>query len=144
MEYDLNSKCLAVNSIAHAAIAADTDGDTIDSKGYESLMYVVQVNTALAGGGFDVKCEQAPDNAGSPGTWADVPDVDVVGGNTASPPVISLIATDADDVYRIGSIGKERFQRLVLTETGTVSGGTIGAIGILSDPVAIPVADQNT
>lgn len=140
MEYDLHSKVKIVHCITPSAIAADTNGAAVDTLGYESCEFVIHVGTAMAGGGFDVTVEQSPDDgSGSPtGVWTAVPAAETLGAL----PVI--VATDADKVFRVGSIGKERHQRVVLTETGTISGGTVGATAILGNPVVAPVADQST
>ena len=144
MEFDLHSKVKAVTSIDPAVNAGTTlTGDTIDTAGFESLEHIVVVGVAFAGGGYDFVCQQAPDNAGSPGTWAAVPAADVIGGVSDSV-AISVAIADANQVYRVGSVGKERFQRILGTESGTITAGIIGAVGVLSNPVTKPVADLNT
>lgn len=143
MEYDLHSKVKAVDCIGPAVLAADTNGAAIDmqqDQGYESIEYLIHVGTALAGGGWDVTIEQSPDDgSGSPtGVWTAVPADETLGAL----PV--FVATDTDLVLRVGSIGKERHQRVVLTETGTISAGVTGASAILSHAKQLPVADQST
>ena len=144
MEFDLHSKVKAVTSIDPAVNAGTTlTGDTIDTAGFESLEHIVVVGVAFAGGGYDFVCQQAPDNAGSPGTWAAVPAADVIGGVSNSVD-ISVAIADANQVYRVGSVGKERFQRIVMTEAAANTTGVVGAEYILTKPKARPVADQNT
>lgn len=140
MEFDLHNRVKAVLAVPSAVIAADTNGATIDTLGFEGLEYIISVGVAFVGGGFDVTIEQSPDDgAGSAtGVWTAVPAAETLGDL----PVV--IITDADMVLRVGSIGKERHQRIVLTETGTISAGVIGVIAVLSHPREVPTIAQAT
>lgn len=140
MEYDLHSHVKLVHAIAPAALVADTNGGPVDTLGFESLEWLIHVGTAFAGGGFDVTLEEDDDDgSGSPlGTWTSVPSDQILGA------LPSIAIADANKTFRVGSIGKKRHQRLVLTETGTISGGVIGVTALLSNPVTMPVPDQST
>lgn len=139
-EYDLHNRVKGVHSIEHAIHTATKVGAEIDTKGFESIEYIIHVSDALVGGGFTALLEQSPDDgAGSPtGVWAAVPDAERLGDLPVT------IATDTDLVLRVGSIGKDRHSRLTLTETGTVTAGIIGASAIMGNPKTIPTVAQAT
>lgn len=137
MEYDLHSKVQIVNAVPPAALAANTNGASIDTVGYESLEYVLHVGAAFVGGGFTVSLEESTTGAFG-GEQTAVPADDILGAL----PVIDI--GDTNKVYRVGSIGKKRYQRIVLTETGTITAGVIGVTAVLSHPKSAPIADQST
>ncbi len=139
-ERDGHSGIKMANCIGPAALTATTNGASIDmsqDNGYESIEYVVHVGTALVGGGFTASLEESDTGAFS-GEETAVAAADTLGAL----PV--LVATDTNKVLRVGSIGKKKFQRIVLTETGTVTGGVVGVSAILGHAVSKPVADQST
>ena len=140
MEYDLHSNMQAVHAVPAAAHTGTQTSAEIDSKGFESLEYICHVGVAMVGGGFNITIEQSPDDGtGSPtGTWTAVPAAETLGAL----PVITI--ADVNKVYRVGSVGKERFQRLVATESGTISAGVFGVTAIQGNPETVPVAAQNT
>ncbi len=139
-EYDLHSNIKLVHAIIPSAIAADTNGAAVDTLGFESLEWAIHVGTVMAGGGFAVTIEQSPDDGSgsATGVWTAVPAGETIGA------LPSIAIADANKAFRVGSAGKERHQRVVITETGTISGGTIGALAILGNPVTVPVPDQST
>ena len=139
-EQDLHSRIKAEHSIPHQVhTATTTNGATHDMKGFESIEYIVNVALAIDGD-FTVALEQAPDDGtGSPGAFAAVPAAEVLGTN----PVV-IVTADELSVARIGSVGKERFQRAVLTETAANTVGVVGVTAILGHPRNAPVAGQAT
>lgn len=137
MEHEIHSRLRVVHAIAPAAIAADTSGAAIDTRGFESLEYVLHVGTAMVGGGFTCVFQESTTGAFG-GEETTVPAAHVIGGS----PVISI--GDTNLVLRVGVIGKERYQRIRLIETGTITGGVVGVTALLGDPKEGPVADQNT
>lgn len=134
MYQDLHSRIKAVPVISPQALAATTNGATVDTLGYESCEFVIHVGTAFAGGGFDVTLQESDDGS----TWTAVDAEETIGV------LPSIVATDAAKCFRVGTVGKKRYQRPVLTETGTISAGTIGVTAILGHPENAPVADQST
>lgn len=137
MEMDLHTGIKLVHSIAPAAIVADTNGAAIDTKDFESVEFAFHVGTAMVGGGFSVKLQDS-DTGAFGGEQADVTAVDLLGAT------VDVAIGDANKVFRIGYIGKKRYVRPVLTETGTITGGVIGCMAILGHPKVGPVPDQNT
>lgn len=115
----LQSRALTVTSITSATT---TNGDTIDTAGFEALEFLL-ISTALAvtSGGFAVKLQH-----GDLANASDMADVD------ADEMLGSADFGDADDnvAKRIGYIGKRRYVRVVITSTGTSISGSIGAIAL--------------
>lgn len=139
MERDLHSfinAAFVIEPVIHTAHAVGVELDTL---GYQSLEYVIIVGDALDGA-FVALLEQSPDDgAGSPtGVWTAVPAADILGVL----PVMDI--ADTDKVYRVGCIGKERHQRLTLSETAANTAGILGALAVLGNPKNVPVADQST
>ena len=145
MEFDLHSRVKIVDCVPPEALAVDTDGAGVDTLNFNGLEWIVHVGAAFVGGGYDITLEEdVDDGSGSPaGTWTAVPDAEIL-GNLSPTIAIQVIITDTDKVYRVGSIGKKRHQRVVLTETGTITAGVIGVTAVLSHPRDVPPADQNT
>lgn len=140
MEYDLHNDCKVVHCIPPSALAADTNGAAVDTLGFEALEYLINVGAAFVGGGFDITIEESPDDgSGSPtGVWTAVPTERILG------PLPQVSIGDTNTAFRVGSIGKERHQRIVLTETGTISAGGIGVVALLAMPKSMPTAAQAT
>lgn len=137
MEYSDHYGMRIVHVVAPAAIAANTNGASVDSLGYESVEFIWHVGTAMVGGGFDVTFEES-DTGAFGGEQNAVAVADIVGG----PVQISI--GDANKVFRAGYIGKKRYVRPVMTETGTITGGVVGCSAVLGHARNEPVADQNT
>jgi len=139
MEQDLHSSIkiiFAIEAVIHTATAV---GAEIDTLGYESLEWVISIGDALDGS-FTTLLEQSPDDGSgsASGVWTTVPTAEILG----SLPVPAI--ADTDKVFRVGSIGKQRHQRLTLTEVDANTAGIMGANAILGDPVDQPVDDQYT
>ncbi len=133
MESDLHNELFAVHSIPPAVYTATEVGAVIDTKNYEGLEYFIHVGVALTGGGFTALLEECETSGG---TYTAVAAANRLGDL----PV--FLATDANKVLRVGSIGKMRYSRLTLTETTTVTAGVIGAIAVLGVPRTIPTTAQ--
>lgn len=137
MYQDMHSKIQAVHALPPAALAADANTAAIDTLRFESCEFVFHVGTAMVGGGFAVTLEESETGAFG-GEETAVPAEEILGAL----PTISI--GDANQVFRVGSVGKMRYQRAVLTETGTITAGVIGVMAILGHPENAPVADQST
>jgi len=138
MEYDLHSRVKAEVALDYQVINTDvvTDGNAIDTLGFESLEYVVLTATITAAGVVAVILEES-DTGAFGGEESVVPAAEVLGD--------SIVFADGDDdkVFRCGSIGKKRYQRITLDSDGTTN-GAFSAIAILGNPKSVPVAEQNT
>lgn len=144
MEYSVHEDVKHVHSVSPAALAADTNGASIDTLDFEALEFLVHVGTAFVGGGFDISLEES-DTGAFAGEENAVVTGDLVGDAalTSGRGVVVAIG-DTAKTYRLGYVGKKRFVRPVLTETGTITGGVIGVSAILARPKSAPVDDQNT
>ena len=118
-----------VSALEAAVITGDTNGITVDLQGFESCLLIANVGAADAtldgSNKIELEVEEAADDGtGSPDTWADVADADllqwVAGTNDGT---FALIDADSEDsqLYITGYRGSKRFVRLVVNETGTVS-----------------------
>lgn len=138
MEFDLHSRIQAVVALDQQTINSDTvtDGNTIDTLNYNGLEYAIFTGTITASGVVAVILEES-DTGDFSGEETVVPAEDTLGG--------PIVFADADDdkVFRIGSIGKKRYQRITLDSDGTTN-GAFSAIAILSHPRHIPVPEQLT
>lgn len=134
-EFDLHSnvKGLIALDVQDITTNTTTDGNVIDTLGFESLEYMIQSGT-ITDGTYVLLLEED----------------DVVGFTSSSVvPVDETLGvltgfTDADDdtPLRVGSIGKKRFQRLAIVSAGTSSGGTnFTAHAVLGHPKSAPVAE---
>jgi hypothetical protein len=137
LEHSIHHNVRAVHVVAPAAIAANTNGASVDCLGFESLEFLFHVGAAMVGGGFDVTFEES-DTGAFGGEQNAVATAEILGG----PVQISI--GDANKVFRAGYVGKKRHVRPVLTETGTITAGVVGCMALLSVPRYAPVADQNT
>ncbi len=137
MEHSLHNKVKIEFVLEGIVRTADGVGAIIDTAGFESLEYVMQVSAALVGGGFVMLLEES-DVVTFGGEET------VVSAEETLGTLPSCIATDTDFVARVGVIGKKRFQRATLTETGTVTAGIVSVIGILGHPKNAPTDEQVT
>ena len=136
-EFDLHSEIKIVHAIAPAALVANTNSAVIDTRGHESLEWVLYVGAAMVGGGFTTTLFES-DVVTFGGEETAVPAANILGAL----PVIDI--GDVNLVLRVGSVGKKRYQQLRLTETGTISGGIVGVCAILGNPSVSPVPNQST
>lgn len=136
-EFDLHTRIKLVHAIAPAALAANTNGAAIDTRGFESVEFAFHVGTAFVGGGFNSSFEES-----ATGAFAGEQNAVVADDLLGTAPVISI--GDANAVFRCGYIGKKRYVRPVLTETGTITAGVIGCMALLGHPKEGPVPDQST
>jgi hypothetical protein len=121
-----------------SAYTVTTTGNTIDTKGFESVIFVFVSGPITLGEG-SVTLEQSPDDGtGSPtGVWTAIPAEHTIG---ALPAIVG--AGDANKVFRVGSIGKERFQRVIWTEDVAFSSFFVGCTAVLCNPKSVPTAEN--
>jgi hypothetical protein len=146
MEYDLHTSVKAAVAMDQQTInsATTTDGNAIDMKDsvdpgnvFRSIEYVIFTGTVTAAGTSVTPLLEESDTGAFSGEETAVPATEILGSVT--------IDDDADDdkVFRIGSIGKKRYQRLALVSVGATN-MVVGAIAILGNPTTKPVAEQAT
>lgn len=120
----------AVQAIAPAVLAANTNGVSIDLKGFDSALFVINTGAIDTAGDFTVKLQES--DTGTSG-WTDVEAADLLGS------VPATLAANA--AYRIGYIGskRKRYVRAVATKAGGTSIAA-GVVAILGHPNIAPVA----
>ena len=137
MEYDLHSSikvAIGIGSTDGQAAGASTVSAIIDTLGYESFEWLIDVGT-ITTGTFSATIEQGDDSGLSDA--AAVPAADLVGGSP------TWIVTDDDQVRRVGIVGKKRYQRFTLVGAATPV-ADFCVLGLLGNPVTKPVPDQQT
>jgi hypothetical protein len=119
----------------------------LDLLGFESAEFVVSVGTSgdtLSGTNkLSVKIEHAPDDDGSPGTYAPVAAVNVLGATPDVNGVVLVVDDPAEDAvtHRFGYVGSGRFLKLTVTPAGTHTNGTpVSAVLVKGNPLKAPVA----
>ena len=133
MEKDLHNNIDDRVAVVEQAIVADATvvGAIIDTQGFESLEYIVQVGT-ITTGALALVIEEGDDSGLSDA--AAVPADETLGALTG------FVAADDDSTKRVGSIGKKRYQRLTLEGTGTSVIDFVSAVAVLGHPHTAPVA----
>lgn len=126
---DLRSGLGPAQSLAPAARTASADGDSVDLRGFDSAMILVDVG-AYTDGTHTIEVQESDDGS----AWAAVADSDLDG----TEPVIDA-AGDANAVTAIGYLGSARYVRVSVTATGTSSGAVYGANVIRGHPHQAPV-----
>jgi len=132
--FDLHHEVKGVPALATVTINSDTatTGIEIDTAGYHAVEFFV-LSGAVTDGDYVLSVQQT-DTSGS--GYEAVSAEETLGAGTA------FAAADDNAVKRVGSIGKKRYQQLVITSTGTTSGGAFTAVGVLGGPLSSPVADD--
>ncbi len=130
---DLHNNIKVSTVLAPAIIDSDTttEGEIIDTQGFESLEFVLQTGE-LTDGAFAavLNDSDADDMTGeavvaAAGLIGSLPDFD---------------DSEGDTVKRVGYRGSKRYVRLDVVSTTTTDGGLVGAIAIQSNPRNAPVA----
>ena len=150
--FDALSRVKVVASVGAEDLAADKDGDTVDGKGFHSVLHVVEIGvggiTFSGANKIELRLQDSPDDS----AWTDVTDANHVNINTASSVGVvtnpgstgiwGLIDSAAKDdmSYAIGYRGLQRYSRVVIDFTGTHGTGTpISASALLSRADSSPV-----
>jgi hypothetical protein len=127
MRKDAYSNVSAVQAIVPAVKTAAGDGATIDRKGYEALLFVINTGAIAGDGDFSVVVQDSA--AGS--EWGAADASDILGAIPAT--------LGASAAYRLSYIGSKRYVRLALTKEGGTS-IALGAVAVLGLPHLAPVA----
>jgi hypothetical protein len=130
---DLSSGLSAVVDVPSAAIRngnAATNGGGADLAGFNGAT-VQFFSGTLTDGSVACKVQESDDNS----AWADAAATDIVGGANSQ----TLAATDDSVVKELGYIGKKRYIRGVMTQSGATTGGFYGSLIQRGFPVKAPV-----
>jgi len=129
MMFDLYENVKSVITLKDAGVVKlDLVGEKIDTKGFQSIAFVVMSGT-ITDGTQTFKLTESSDNT----TFTDVASADLIG----TAPVFA--ATDDDTVKAFGYKGPKRYLQLASTVSGApVTGGTFAAIAVLGNPLRAP------
>lgn len=109
-----------------------TNGNNIDMSGYQSVMFAFFTGS-YTDGDYEPELQEADDDgAGSPDTWSDVADADLLPTGTGQEAARSLGAANAID--QIGYRGNKKWLRLNIVSTSTTTGATVGAVAVKGHP----------
>lgn len=125
-----------------AAITDNTNqvGQTIDMRGFKSLVFVMITGTlADAGGAAFVPLIEHSDAANMAGA-VDVPDSQL----DPTEAIAGFDEGDDDDVRKIGYVGEKRYVRLTLDITNNSAAAPLAIIAILSNPSQLATTAQAT
>lgn len=126
MEYDLKHHVKPVIALKIADYSGATDGQIIDTVGYESLTFVVATGTVTSAS--VIKIEH--------GEKDDLSDATAVDAEHLLDALPSIADTDDDVTKWFGYIGKKRYVRVSF-----VSGSaTMGVVGLYGHPLSMPTA----
>jgi len=132
--FDLHNNVKVVRALATGTVTVttDTNGDAIDTAGFESLEFIISSAT-ITDGAYVIKVQES--DTTTSGDFTDCAAESVLGS-------ASFAATDDNAVKRIGYIGKKRYARIVIDQTGATTGGVFSAVAVLGTPLHAPVANQ--
>lgn len=127
-------------AFAYASRTATGNGEIIDTRGFGSLTFVVQlatVTTADSSNYFTLTLQHGDDSG-----LSDAATVTAATGLLGSNLVINDAGTQSDMIGMMGyAAGGKRYVRLVATETGTAS-AAFSAVAVQALPDVAPVGDQ--
>jgi hypothetical protein len=128
---DFTSDVLAATAFNIQLLAADatTNGNEIDTQGYQSIVFICATGT-IADGDYAFSL-QSTNTTGQ--NYLAVPATDIIG----TVPAFTL-DTDDDQVRRFSYRGDDRFLRIQVTAANTNNGGTVGAYALLGSPDNAP------
>lgn len=140
---DLYSSLGVQMAVEPQTFTADGNGDSIDTRGFDSVMLAMAVGASGDTLSSSVKIELELEESDDDSTWTDVADADLLkavsGTNTGTFAVIDDPAED-DAVYITGYRGSKRYVRVVVNLTGTHTNGTpIGGVAVLGHAHVTPV-----
>lgn len=137
------------------AAGAATNGNTIDTQGYETVTFVVNIGGYTGGGAFSadnrfqLKLEHALESAaGAASTWSECYPSEIIHsvvGEAGAYSTLnsgiwaSITSADVNTVQVVGYTGTRRLVRVVISEVGAPSTMSFGIIAILGLPANWPV-----
>jgi hypothetical protein len=126
-------------AFAYASRTASANGEIIDTRGFDSLTFVIQlatVTTADATNFFTFTLQHGDDSG-----LSDAATVTAATGLLGSNLVVNDANTQSDMIGMMGYTGGKRYVRLVATETLTAS-AAFSAVAVQELPHVAPVGDQ--
>lgn len=126
-------------AFAYASRTASANGEIIDTRGFDSLTFLIQlatVTTADATNFFTFTLQHGDDSG-----LSDAATVTAATGLLGSNLVVNDSTTQSDMIGMMGYAGVKRYVRLVATETLTAS-AAFSAVAVQGLPHVAPVGDQ--
>lgn len=133
MQFDSAQNMAVSTAVNTGAISSSTTtaGAIIDTQGYNSLTFVMNVG-ARTDGTYTLSIEHGDNSALSDTSTPDA--TDLVG--TAAGTAISA----AQSQKKLGYVGNKRYVRVNIVSTSVTTGATAGALAILGRPAVGPIA----
>jgi len=121
---DLSSKLTPAVAFNLATVNTDTttNGVSVDTQGYESIMLVYGVG-ALTDGDYTPLVQESSDNS----NWSNVADADLIGAEADK-----ALSVD-NTVSKIGYKGNERYVRASVVSANTTTGADVFAVAVQGD-----------
>jgi len=137
---DLYNNIEAISILDPITVSATATYDDIDLQGFNSAVLLIHMGLDAALDGSNYYTFTLYDSADGT-TYAVVETADVLGAGTITSGVILTVDSTTEDntLYKRGYVGGKRYLRLVVTETGTLSGPMTITL-IKGDPEIAPVA----
>jgi hypothetical protein len=139
---DLYNKTKVLAALEPAVATGDINGDSIDTRGYESCVLVAQLGQTGDTLSGSVKVEFEVEESDDASSWTDVADADLLnyvdGTNDGCFAVVDSNSED-DAVFVTGYRGYKRYVRIVANLTGTHTNGIeLAGVAILGHPHGAP------
>lgn len=127
---DMHNNQAATQALDYQEITSDTntDGDIIDTQGFEGCEFTLQGAT-ITDGTFTLAVRQGDDSGLSDATTA-----------SGSEVLGSEAVTASNTVAQIGYVGNKRYVQLRVVSTATTSGGFVAGTAALGHPLHAPVS----
>jgi len=132
MNKDLHNNIENRSALNNSNITSNTttNGNTIDTKGYESIEFLIQTGV-ITDGSYAVQVFE-----GDQSNMSD--EAQVAAGNILGT-IPTLISTDDNVVKRFGvKMGTKRYMRLKVVSSGVTTGGNMEAQVLLGTPLQAP------
>lgn len=117
-------------ALSPAVQAATIKGNTIDLKGFDSVMFVVNTGSIASSGNFTVTVEES--DTTTDGDFATAAASALIGSTLVNP-------LTADGSFKVGYVGFKRYVRVVATKNSGTSIAA-GAVAIKGGATTRPVA----
>ena len=115
-----------------------TNGANIDTTGWQAVLFLLMIGN-YTDGDYDVTVQHADDDGnGSPDTWADVDDADLLpaGGAEAGAQLA------AAGISKVGYRGEKKWVRIQVDSTNVSTGATAAAAAVLQSGRHLPFETQ--
>ncbi|RJX18954.1 MAG: hypothetical protein C4575_09255 [Desulforudis sp.] len=134
--------------------AVNIAGDTIDARGYDSLVFIVAlglVSYVSTASYILFRMQHASESAAGIDAWADVPLENMIFSGVSAytsnsgaflsicPAAAALSASQGSTQHAVGYRGNKRYVRLYVSSVSTPGSWAFGAVAVLGQPPLWPV-----